>query len=44
MEQGLVGQEKSMGFLFRRGGSTMSSGREQGVHLEGCYCGQLKVV
>ena len=38
MEQGLVGQERSLGFL-----STMSRGREQAVHLEGCYCGQLKV-
>lgn len=42
MEQGCVGQE-NMGVLFRRGGSTMSSGRERGGHLEGCYCGQLKV-
>lgn len=44
MEQDLVRQKKRLGFLFKRGGLTMSRGREQGVHLEGCYCGQLMVV
>lgn len=43
MEQVLVGQE-NLDFLFRRGGITISREREQGIHLKGCYYGQLKVV
>lgn len=40
MEQGLLGQEKRLGFLFRRGSSTMS---REPIGKAATVSGQLKV-